>query len=149
MTVVLFSSSVHLRRVLYTLQQNSITIGPMSVFLISCSLLVVWDSILESWHIIHVGLWWRLCVQGPKDFLKTLIKSLSLPCVWWSLPGLPPALRYIIDIHLLISVPLFMIFFFIVFKLPFPPLFMISWSFWQTNKQGEEWRSSRWICEYG
>lgn len=60
-----------------------------------------------------------------------------MPCVWSSLSGLPPALHYIINIHLLISVLLviFFFFYFIAFKLPFPSLFMISWPIFLANKK--------------
>lgn len=95
MTVVLFSSSMCHIRVFYILQQNSITVGPVSVFLISHSLLV-WDSILESWHVTHLGLWWLLCVQGPKDFFedfnKVALIGLCLIESAWITPC--PALYY-------------------------------------------------------
>lgn len=148
MTVVLFSSSMCHIRVFYILQQNSITVGPVSVFLISHSLLV-WDSILESWHVTHLGLWWLLCVQGPKDFFedfnKVALIGLCLIESAWITPC--PALYYKHSSFDSNS-SFYDFFFFIAFKLLFSPLFMISWSSWQTNKQ-EEWRSSQWICEYG
>ena len=85
-------------------------------------------------------------LKTPKTFLKTLIKLLSLPWAWRSLSGSPPALHYIINIHLWISISVFCAFLFCVIALNCCFLHCFWWvdlSFWQENKQGCKQRHHR------
>lgn len=122
----------------------------MYMWLISHSLLV-WHLILESWQNTYRPLVTSLCPR-PQRLFEDFNKVTHYPVSDWVCLDYPFPLHYIINIHLLISILLFMTFFFTLLLLNchFPHcLWLVICLFWQTNKQGEKWRSSPWMCEYG